>query len=195
MASTTTTAARQAVEMNRLKAISHPLRSEILMLLGERTLSPVQISREIGGDVREISRQCKILVKLECAELVKTRPRRGATEHFYAATALHLVDDEQWEELHPVQQDHFIGDIVRGIVKDLVRAFQAKLLGRGTDAMLARTPLVFDKDGRQAALQVVTRTRDELEEVAEASAKRIAEDGAEGMAHSSIIGLFEVPAP
>jgi hypothetical protein len=42
------------------------------------------------------------LVRLECVELVSERPVRGAVEHFYRATELHLIDTDEWEELDPM---------------------------------------------------------------------------------------------
>jgi hypothetical protein len=189
----TTATERQRTEHNRLKAIGHPLRAKILLLLGERTLSPAQIAREISGDVREISRHCRMLEKLECAEIVSTRQVRGATEHFYCATEYHLVEDDEWEQLHPVQKDHFLGDIAGGIVRDMARSFEAKMLGSDEKAELTRTPLTFDREGQGDALEIVKRARRELTDVAAASADRLAGSDEQGIAHASFFGLFEIP--
>lgn len=185
---------RQRQELNRLKAISQPERAKILLILGERTASPVQIARELGGDVREVSRHCRMLQKLECVELVSTRPRRGATEHFYRAIEFHLVEDDEWDSLHPVQQEHFLGDVVSAIARDIDRSHQAKMLGSDPDSEeLTRTPRIYDRQGQAKAIEVMKRAREELTEAAEESADRLAESGEDGVAHTTFLGFFEIP--
>ena len=97
----TKTQRRKATE-NRIKAMSHPLRASILRTLTERTASPAEMARELEEELSNVSYHTKQLVEFECAELVSTRPVRGALEHFYRATERHLIDTEEWEELDPV---------------------------------------------------------------------------------------------
>jgi hypothetical protein len=191
---TTKQTSRQRQELNRLKAISQPERAKILLILGERTASPVEMARELQGDVREISRHCRMLVKLECIELVSTRQKRGATEHLYRAIEFHLVEDEEWANLHPVQQDHFLSDVVSAIARDIDRSHQAKMLGSNPDSEeFTRTPHVFDSEGQAKAIEIMKRAREELTEAAEESAGRLAESGEDGIAHTTFLGLFEIP--
>jgi DNA-binding transcriptional ArsR family regulator len=190
----TTQTPKQQLELNRLKAISHPERAKILLLLNEKTASPVQIAREHGGDVREISRHCRMLEKLECIELVSTRPRRGATEHFYRATEFHLVEDDEWESLHLVQKDHFLADVVSAIFRDIDRSHQAGMLGSEPESeMLVRDPRVFDEEGLERAAEIVRRARDELAEVEKESTGRLSDAGEQGTIHAIVLGLFETP--
>jgi DNA-binding transcriptional ArsR family regulator len=192
---------KQQLELNRLKAISHPERAKILLILNEKTASPSELAREHGGDdrelthdVREISRHCRMLEKLECIELVSTRPRRGATEHFYRATEFHLVEDDEWESLHPVQKDHFLADVVSAIFRDVDRSHQAGMLGSEPESeVLVRDPRVFDEEGLEKAAEIVRRARDELAEVEEESTGRLADTGEQGAIHAIILGLFETP--
>jgi DNA-binding transcriptional ArsR family regulator len=95
---------RRKAGQNRIKAMSHPLRASVLRILAERTASPAEISRELGEELSNVSYHTKQLVEFECAELVNTRPVRGALEHFYRATtdvdATWLdLDDEAYEEV------------------------------------------------------------------------------------------------
>ena len=87
----TKTQRRKATE-NRIKAMSHPLRASILRILAERTASPAEMARELDEELSNVSYHTKQLVTFECAELVSTRPVRGALEHFYRATERHLLD-------------------------------------------------------------------------------------------------------
>ncbi|MFL5898693.1 MAG: helix-turn-helix domain-containing protein [Solirubrobacterales bacterium] len=85
---------------NRIKAMEHPLRARILRTLVERgVMSPAELTRALGADLSDVSYHVRRLEELECAELVETRPVRGAVEHFYRAIERHLIDTDEWEQL------------------------------------------------------------------------------------------------
>jgi len=91
--------------------MSHPLRAAILRILAERTASPAEMARELREELSNVSYHAKQLVKLECAELVDTRVRRGAIEHLYRATERPLIETQQLlgldeEGLHEVLAVH-----------------------------------------------------------------------------------------
>ena len=67
------------------QACSHPLRVEILELLAGSSRSPLSVSKELGANLGQVSYHFSVLRKLGAIELVETKPRRGATEHFYTA--------------------------------------------------------------------------------------------------------------
>lgn len=68
------------------KALSHPLRIEILEDLGDGRASPNQFSNAQDKSLGTVSYQFKVLEKLGCLELVDTAQKRGALEHIYAIT-------------------------------------------------------------------------------------------------------------
>src|SRR3954471_12760561 len=104
---------RQKAAQNRIKAMNHPLRASLLRILVERTSSPAEMARELDEDLSNVSYHTKQLVELECAELVSTRPVRGALEHFYRATERSLVDKEEWDELNPLMAENFLSEIMQ----------------------------------------------------------------------------------
>ena len=87
--------ARQAANGSTFKEVSwqrlarantHPLRISILEVLGldgGRTLSPSDLSYELRRPLSNINYHTTELYKSDLLSLVKTRPVRGATEHFY----------------------------------------------------------------------------------------------------------------
>jgi DNA-binding transcriptional ArsR family regulator len=87
---------RRRAGENRIKAMGHPLRAEILHILSERTASPAEMARELGAELSNVSYHAKQLVAFECAELVDIQVVRGALEHFYRATERPLIDLEEW---------------------------------------------------------------------------------------------------
>jgi DNA-binding transcriptional ArsR family regulator len=190
----TKTQRRKATE-NRIKAMSHPLRASILRLLVERTASPAEMARQLDEELSNVSYHTKQLVEFECAELVSTRPVRGALEHFYRATERHLIDTEEWEELEPLVAEDLVCEFMQKILDDFVASARAQLVGGDKEFHLTRTPLVFDREGLQEALEAHERARLEILEIEARSAARMVESGEEGTNVSSSQGLFKMPTP
>ena len=188
----TKTESRKAAE-NRIRAMSHPLRAAVLRILAERTASPAEMARELDEELSNVSYHTKQLVEFECAELVSTRPVRGALEHFYRATERHLIDTEEWDEIDPVVAEDIICEVQQKMLDDFVASVRAKLIGADKNFHLTRSPLVFDTEGLQEALEVHERTRVELEEIAARSATRLVESGEQGINVTSAQACFKMP--
>jgi DNA-binding transcriptional ArsR family regulator len=180
---------------NRIKAMSHPLRASILRILADRTASPAEMARELDEELSNVSYHTKQLVEFDCAELVSTRPVRGALEHFYRATERHLIDTEEWEELEPLVAEDLVCEFMQKILDDFVASARAELIGGDKDFHLTRTPLVLDKEGLQEALEAHEKARLEVLEIEARSAARMVESDEEGTNVSSSQGLFKMPDP
>lgn len=185
---------RKATE-NRIKAMSHPLRATILRILVERTASPAEISRELDEELSNVSYHTKQLVEFECAELVSTRPVRGALEHFYRATERHLLVMEEWEELDPIMAEDLVCEFMQKILDDFVASARAGIIGSDENFHLTRTPLVLDDEGLQEALEAHERLRLEILEIEARSAERMVESGEQGTNVSTSQGCFKLPNP
>lgn len=190
----TKTQRRKASE-NRIKAMSHPLRASILRILLERTASPAEMARELDEELSNVSYHTKQLVEFDCAELISTRPVRGALEHFYRATERHLIDTEEWEELDPVMAENLVCEFMQKILDDFVVSARAGIVGGDKDFHLTRTPLLLDEEGLQEALEAHEKARLEIAEIEARSAARMVESGTEGVNVSSSHACFKMPDP
>ncbi|HWC47683.1 MAG TPA: helix-turn-helix domain-containing protein [Solirubrobacterales bacterium] len=186
---------RQKAAQKRIKAMNHPVRAAVLSILAERTCSPAEMARELDEDLSNVSYHTKQLVELECAELVSTRPVRGALEHFYRATERSMLEYEEWGQLDPAIAGHFLAEIVEKMVDDFAVAARAKTIGENVDFQLTRTPLLLDQEGLKEALDVHERTRHELVDIASRSAARMIETGETGINVSSSQACFKMPTP
>jgi DNA-binding MarR family transcriptional regulator len=186
---------RQKAAQNRIKAMNHPLRASLLRILVERTSSPAEMARELDEDLSNVSYHTKQLVELECAELVNTRPVRGALEHFYRATERSLIDREEWDELNPIMAESLIREMMQKTLDDFVAAAQASTIGNGGAFHLTRTPLLLDEAGLHEALEAHERTRQEVLDIAARSAARMVKSGEEGVTVSSSQACFKMPSP
>jgi len=66
--------------------IKSPLRQQLLEALASEDASPAMLARRFEQKVNLVAYHVGLLTKGGAAELVRTRPRRGSTEHFYRAT-------------------------------------------------------------------------------------------------------------
>jgi DNA-binding transcriptional ArsR family regulator len=66
-------------------ALSHPIRRQILReMIARRTeLSPSELADMLDHSLGKLSYHFGILVECGAIELVRTRPARGSTQHFY----------------------------------------------------------------------------------------------------------------
>jgi DNA-binding transcriptional ArsR family regulator len=190
-----TKAERRKATENRIKAMSHPVRAAILRILADRTASPAEMARELDEELSNVSYHTKQLVEFECAELVSTRPVRGALEHFYRATERHLIDTENFEELDPVMAEDILCEAQQKMLDDFVGSMRASMIGADKHFHLTRTPLVLDQEGLQEALEAHERTRLELMEIESRSASRLMESGEPGISVSSSQACFKMPDP
>jgi len=186
---------RRLATKNRIKAMSHPLRASILRILTERTASPAEMAREMDEELSNVSYHTKQLVGFDCAELVSTRPVRGALEHFYRATERHLIDTEEWDELEPLVAEDLVCEFMQKILDDFVASARAGIIGADADFHLTRTLHVLDNEGLKEALEAHERARLEMVEIEARSAARIVESGEQGTNVSSSQGLFKLPDP
>ena len=184
---------RRTATQNRLVAMSHPLRADVMKVLSERTASPKEIADELGEPIPNVSHHAKRLVQLGCAELVDKRQVRGAIEHFYRATERPLVDTEEWDDLHPLIAEKLVCDFMQAGIDDFVSSAKAGMVGSDERFHITRTRLVLDEEGMDEALEIQERARLELLEAQARSANRLAESDGEAMHASSWLGCFEVP--
>ncbi|HEX5527840.1 MAG TPA: winged helix-turn-helix domain-containing protein [Solirubrobacterales bacterium] len=84
------------IDQELVKALSHPIRVEILEALQGRVASPSELSKDLDESLKVISYHAKTLVKCGCLELVGREPRRGSIEHLFG-----VVTRSSWERRDP----------------------------------------------------------------------------------------------
>ncbi|HSK49460.1 MAG TPA: hypothetical protein VK889_03085 [Solirubrobacterales bacterium] len=97
---------KASLEQSVAKAFAHPLRVRILAALNERVASPILLSKELGESLNLVAYHVRVLERHGCIELVETKPRRGATEHFYRATGDQLFSDSEWARFEALDDRH-----------------------------------------------------------------------------------------
>ncbi len=68
------------------RALSHPIRVEILEVLQNRVASSAELSEQIGARQGVVSYHAKLLVHCGCLQLVHSALREGAVENYFSVT-------------------------------------------------------------------------------------------------------------
>ena len=140
-----------------IKAIAHPLRHRVLVVLGEGVASPKAVADRLGEPLGRVSHHVRVLAELGAIELVRTEPRRGAVEHFYRAVIQPWFDDEAWSRLPLATRRAIFGQPLLRLMGDVSAAAR----GTGFDhaqAHVSYTVLEFDETGMTAMAAVLKET-------------------------------------
>jgi DNA-binding transcriptional ArsR family regulator len=176
-----------------IRALNHPLRIKMLSILGQRSASPREMSRELGEELSNVSYHARALKKDGLAEIVHEEPVRGAVQHFYRATDRPVLGADDWEELDPEVRRSALEYGLGRIYTDATVALHAGTVDRRRGGHLSRTPLVVDEEGWQVVSSILdTALQDVLEESTK-SAARLAESGEDRIPMLTALIGFERP--
>jgi DNA-binding transcriptional ArsR family regulator len=177
------------------KALSHPLRYRIMMVLGEREASPKELAELLDEDFHRVYEQVRILNKSEFIELVGTDSRHGGTQHFYRASVRPVLDAEAWEKFPRLAREIATVSSARRIFADVIASIEAGVFDDRKHRALLRRPIVVDEQGFKEADESALRHLDELTEIEARSASRLIESGAEGINVATATLVFEAGTP
>jgi DNA-binding transcriptional ArsR family regulator len=156
-----------------VKAISHPIRHKVLLLLNDRVASPNEIANEIGESLGRVSYHVRQLAEVGAIELVRTEPRRGAVEHFYRATARAWFSDADWAQLPKTTRRGIFGEHLDRIGTDVVEAANADGFDH-LQAHVSYTLLDLDEQGMGEMSELLNETLERALQIqADSAARRI----------------------
>lgn len=184
---------KENVEQIVAKAFAHPLRVQILIILNERVASPNLLSQELGQSLNLVAYHVRVLEKYDCIELVDTKQRRGATEHFYRATRRQFLTDSEWGKMPDSLRPGITGAMLKSVFEDVDEAAQSGSLEELDDRHLSRTPMVVDKQGWKDVADLLGETLDRVLEIQAEANERLANSNEEGMLSKVAILHFKSP--
>jgi hypothetical protein len=183
------------VEQIVAKAFAHPLRVQILIILNERVASPNLLAQELDQSLNLVAYHVRVLEKYDCIELVDTKQRRGATEHFYRATRRQFLTDSEWSRLPESLRPGLSGAMLKALFDDVEEAVSGGTFDELSDRHLSRTPMVVDQRGWDDTAALLGDTLDRILEIQAESSQRLAESGEEGMLAKAMMLHFKSPDP
>lgn len=188
------TKTKTGVDQRLVRAIGHPLRLRLLTIFNERVASPSDLAAELGEPIGNVSYHTRILARLGCVELVKTKQVRGAVEHYYRAVVRPVFSDDDWAELPLSIRKSLAGAVLTEIADDMGASANAGGFDRD-DVHLSRTVVALDKQGWQDLNEALQEAADRALEIQAESAARLQSDGAsDSEAAALVLMLFEPSA-
>jgi DNA-binding transcriptional ArsR family regulator len=183
------------VDQRIAKALSHPVRANILAILNDRVASPNEISEELKEPLGNVSYHVRALLNLNCIELVRTAPRRGAIEHYYRAIERPFFSDRDWARM-PQSARATISDKVLDLSwNDVTDAIEAGTFEARSDRHLSRTALVLDEQAWEELNEILAGVVDDAMRLEAESAARRADSGDEGFNTKLSLVHFESAPP
>ena len=172
-----------------IKALTHPLRIQILAALDERTASPSELADELGAPLGNVSYHVRQLAGLGLIKLVKRTPRRGAIEHHYKAVGRPQISDDAWAGTSATVKDAVVGAALGDVGNAVTSAAASGGFSR-PDAHLTRTQVTVDERGWKDLDQELNATLARVEKITGDSAKRLAKAGEDGAQAATVVMML-----
>lgn len=185
---------KEGVEQIVAKAFAHPLRVQILIILNEKVASPNMLAQQLDQSLNLVAYHVRVLEKYDCIELVDTKQRRGATEHFYRATRRQFLSDDEWSRMPTSLRPGMAGAMLKTVFEDIEEASKSGTLDEVEDIHLSRTPMVVDKQGWEDVSTLLKGALDRLLAIQSESSERIAASDEPGILSKVHLLHFKSPA-
>jgi DNA-binding transcriptional ArsR family regulator len=167
---------KTGVDQRLVRAIGHPLRLRLLTIFNERVASPSDLAAELGEPIGNVSYHTRILARLGCVELVRTKQVRGAVEHYYRAVVRPVFSDDDWAELPLSIRKSLAGAVLTEIATDTGASATQGGFDRD-EVHLSRSMLTLDQQGWQDLNVALQELYDQALEIQAQSAARLHSDG------------------
>ncbi|MGV1047732.1 MAG: hypothetical protein ACOYD4_04285 [Solirubrobacterales bacterium] len=182
-------------EAKLFKALSHPLRYQLMMVLGEREASPKELAEILGEGFHKTWEHVRLLEGWGLIELVDTDRRRGGTQHFYRAKSLPVLDAEEWERLPKFARETASTTIIRTVIREITASIEGGIFDEHPHRALLRKPALVDEQGFREIDESALAHLDKITEVEAESAARRIESGEPARRVMTLTMAFETAPP
>lgn len=193
-----TSASRDVIDAKMAKALSHPLRVEIMAEFGDLEgglMSANQFALRHDENVSYVSHHFRALEKHGLIEEVEQRSVRGATEHFYRPRPNFIFEGRDWERLPLHVRESVSGRSMNNLLNAVAEAAEASTFeNRPGERALGWGRLVLDEKGWKRLAASFRELIDVAVEEGAAAKKRLAESGEEPISAAWGLLLFESPS-
>lgn len=177
------------IDHELVRALSHPIRVNILEALQGRVASPSELSKEMGESLGVVSYHTNTLVECGCLELVHTKPRRGALEHFFGVTPRSFIGHQDWRRAPRSLRGGITTAAFQTFIDKASEAIEAGTIDSRDDTTLSWMPMTVDPTGWREVAEIMEATQKQLAAIHARSSKRL--DGDEGIPIIAGLAAFE----
>jgi DNA-binding transcriptional ArsR family regulator len=172
-----------------IKALTHPLRIQILAALDERTASPSELADELKAPLGNVSYHVRQLAGLGLIKLVKRTPRRGAIEHHYKAVGRAQITDDAWAGTPATVKDAVVGAALGDVGTAVTAAAAAGGFSR-PDSHLTRTQAKLDERAWKELDKELNATLKRVQKISDDAGKRLAKADGDAVQDATIVMML-----
>jgi DNA-binding transcriptional ArsR family regulator len=171
------------VELAISYAVNHPIRLDCLAILIVRVASASEIAKELGISTSAAAHHLEELYKDGVIEYVKTEvggSRRGASEHFYRATALPEVTEEDWLAMPHDGRRQMAGRVLQAIIAQSLAALRCQTMESDDQLHLGWQAIEVDEEGETEVAGVLAEANERFKLVKAHNRDRLKRAGEAG---------------
>lgn len=178
-----------------VEAISHPLRTKIVVILEHEPATVAELAAEIGVPARTIRYHLAILRKGGFVSAARRTSRRNVHEYSFLGSTFGLVDGETYEELSPRQRRLLTNEYLRVIARGITRFVAAGATYDDHFPATLRVRLAVDEEGWRRLEEICICASEQVIGLKEECAERLEARGEVGVEAEFDIVALEIPAP
>lgn len=175
------------------KALSHPLRCEIIAILCDTCASPSEMAQMLDEPLSNVSYHTNELRKYKCIEMVDQERVRGSIKTRYRATTKMLLDTPDWERLSKPARTAVSINAMNEVSRRAADAMEAGTFDRRTDRTLITLKLDVDEQAWLDVNEVLRVAYERIEDIAIEVAQRKARGAETFRMTTSLLG-YQSPA-
>lgn len=171
------------VELAISYAVNHPIRLDCLAILIVRIASASEIAKELAISTSAAAHHIAELHKDGVIEYVKTEvggSRRGASEHFYRATALPEVTEEDWLVMPHDGRRQMAGRVLQAIVAQSLAGLRCQTMESDDRLHLGWQAIEVDAEGEDEVADLLEATSERFKQIKARNRARLENKGTDG---------------
>jgi predicted transcriptional regulator len=176
----------------KVAATVDSLRFEIISRLYLQPATVREVAEDLGISVDRARRRIARMTEDGLVERLEGRPRRGVVEHVFMMKGSGLaIELGEGEDLSADDLDELVGSILRSIFAEAIASLRSGTYTARPEFATYRLPVRVDHQGWVECHEIHADARRRVAAAAEASIRRLAETGDEGIDASSVMLWFE----
>jgi len=179
------------LDRQTITGMANPLRTEIHVILSERSASVSGLSKDLGITYDQVRHEFDMLKAVRLIEIdCEVRVRgTGTVEVFYRAVKRPHLSRREWRSVPEALHGNLRGSLLDKITKDAISAVEAGTYDSLEDAHMSRTAGLVDEQGEKELTSWLSDCLEGVIKIFDTNRRRLAEKDAVGKAGTvSILG-------
>ncbi len=190
-----TTKAKPSSASTSLTTISsHGVRLRCWAELAKRVASPKELTETLGPELKvtlsDIAYHVRVLRDIGAIEMVRSEPRRGATENFYRTVVRPHLTEDDLREMSTEEAESGAAITIQFCFAAIERALSSGTMVGRPDHTMMYFPTQLDAQGRRDAYEAAEAYVEAIFTAQDESAARKADDPSVELSPVTAIGFF-----